>query len=391
MRLAWITVWKYSTGMDSPLAASPIPAPVSVPVPDALPRPAPGPLAAWPVARNRAAHRWEAAACTETPHPGLRRGDRPDAVAEAGVAASGFAALDAQLPDGGWPRRALTELLLPHAGVGEMRLLAPVLVATVQAGRLVMLFDPPASLSAWALAELGLDAQQLLVIDGRSPVLPDASSLWAIEQALKSGQVGAVLAWLPPRLRAERLRRLQWAAQQHDGPAFVLRETAARDRPTAAPLRLALQAAGADRLALRILKRRGPPPGGVLQIELPPPRLPVEMLRASRRIVASSKLSGVLDEASRAGARAAVHGDAPGLASLPSPVPAHAPVAGQSSVARSAVAEAAFDAARCTAGFDRGCDDAVSDAAFSGAPAAAAFHAALHAPLHAAVFVDFGG
>jgi protein ImuA len=365
--------------MDSPLAASAIPGPV--PVPDALPRPVPGPLAAWPVARNRAAHRREIPAGTETPHPALRRGDRPDAVVEAGVAASGFAPLDAQLPGGGWPRRALTELLLPHAGVGEMRLLAPVLVATVQAGRLVMLFDPPASLSAWALAELGLDAQQLLVIDGRSPVLPDASSLWAIEQALKSGHVGAVLAWLPPRLRAERLRRLQWAAQQHDGPAFVLRETAARDRPTAAPLRLALQAAGADRLALRILKRRGPPPGSVLQLELPPLRLPVEMLQASRRVVASSKLSGVLDEASRAGARAAVRGDAP------SPVPASTPVpvAGQPSAVRSA-AEAAFDAARCTAGFDCGCDDTVS-----GAPAAAAFHAALHAPLHAAVFVDFGG
>ena len=29
---------------------------------------------------------------------------------------TGHAALDALLPQGGWPRRALTELLLPHAG-----------------------------------------------------------------------------------------------------------------------------------------------------------------------------------------------------------------------------------------------------------------------------------
>ena len=81
-----------------------------------------------------------------------------------------------------------------------------------------MLFDPPAALSAWALADLGLDVEQLLVIDARARVVPGSDSLWALEQALKSGQVGAVLAWLAPRLRAERLRRLQLAAHRHDGP-----------------------------------------------------------------------------------------------------------------------------------------------------------------------------
>ena len=205
----------------------------------------------------------------ETLHPDLWCGQQLRCNATPALP-SGFAALDAQLPGGGWPRRVLTELLLPHPGVGEMRLLAPSLVATLRAGRLVMLFDPPAMLSAWALAQLGLDAEQMLVIDGRSKVLPDASCLWALEQALKSSHVGAVLAWLPPRLRAERLRRLQLAAQAHDGPAFVLREMAARQRPTAAPLRLALQPAGADRLALHLLKRRGPPLAAPLQLALPP-------------------------------------------------------------------------------------------------------------------------
>jgi protein ImuA len=91
-----------------------------------------------------------------------------------------------------------------------------------------------------------------------------------LEQALKSGHVGAVLAWLPPRLRAERLRRLQLAAHAHDGAAFVLRELAAQQRPTAAPLRIALRAAGPDKLNLRLLKRRGPPLEAALRLELPP-------------------------------------------------------------------------------------------------------------------------
>src|SRR5678815_107991 len=129
--------------------------------------------------------------------------------------------LDPALPDGGWPRRVLSELLLPHPGIGEIRLLAPPLVAAQREGRPVMVFDPPADLSAGALAGLGFDVDQLLVVNTRARVIPGSDSLWALEQALKSGHVGAVLAWLPPRLRAERLRRLQLAAHHHDGPAFV--------------------------------------------------------------------------------------------------------------------------------------------------------------------------
>ncbi|MBC7938181.1 MAG: translesion DNA synthesis-associated protein ImuA, partial [Chitinophagaceae bacterium] len=154
----------------------------------------------------------------ESLHPSLWLGHQLARHADAAVA-TGFELLDAQLPGHGWPRRALTELLLPHPGVGEIRLLAPSLAATQQAGRLVMLFDPPACLSASAIAQLGLVVEDLLVINTRTRVIPGTDSLWALEQALKSGHVGAVLAWLPPRLRAERLRRLQLAAHAHDGPA----------------------------------------------------------------------------------------------------------------------------------------------------------------------------
>lgn len=205
----------------------------------------------------------------ETLHPALWLGHQLGRSA-GDVLPSGFAALDAQLPGGGWPRRVLTELLLPHPGVGEIRLLAPALAAVQRSGRLVMLFDPPARLSAWALAQLGLDVEQLLVVQTRQRVVPGSDSLWAFEQALRSGHVGALIAWLPPRLRTERLRRLQLAAQAHDGAAFVLREPAAGQRPSAAPLRLALRAAGPDALALRLLKRRGPPLATPVVLELPP-------------------------------------------------------------------------------------------------------------------------
>jgi protein ImuA len=198
---------------------------------------------------------------------------------------SGFAALDAELPGAGWPAGVLTELLLPHAGIGEMRLLAPVLAATQQRERCVMLFDPPAAPCGWALGALGVDVRRLVLVQGSAPAAPlamrrpvpgtrrttpSAHTLWALEQALKSGHVGALLAWLPARLPADALRRLQLAAQSHDGPAFVLRDAQAGVQPSAAPLRLRLAPAGPDALALQILKRRGPPSLQPLLLDLPP-------------------------------------------------------------------------------------------------------------------------
>lgn len=227
-------------------------------------------------------------------HPGLWLGHQFGRPADHTVP-TGFAALDAELPGGGWPCRGLTEFLLPQLGLGEIRLLAPGLVATQQAGRLVMLFDPPAELSAPALAQLGLDVPELLLIQTRAPGPASSASanhrnsLWALEQALKSGHVGAVLAWLPPLLRTEHLRRLQLAAQAHDGPAFVLRpwcghEARIHTHPTPAPLRLGLRPAGAgvmaspgtdalpgaEQLAIHLLKRRGPPRLQPLALNLPP-------------------------------------------------------------------------------------------------------------------------
>jgi protein ImuA len=228
------------------------------------------------------------------------------------VTPSGFEALDRQLPGQGWPHGELTELLLPQPGIGELRLLAPALAAiggsaggdgvgdgfgdreggaaSAEGPRCIMLFAPPAALSAWALAQQGLSSRHWLVVQARSgaprtpsgllPLLPSADLLWALEQALRSGQVGAVLAWLPVGLRADALRRLQLAAQAHDGPVFLFREAQARQRPSAAPLRLAVQPAGVDGLSLRLLKRRGPPLAEPLRLALPSVLTPQQQARA---------------------------------------------------------------------------------------------------------------
>jgi protein ImuA len=195
-------------------------------------------------------------------HPALWRAHQLGRGREA-VQASGYAQLDAELPGGGWPQRAITELLLAGSGWGEIRLLAPALARVGAAGRGVLLLGPPAEPCAEALAQLGLDLSRCVVIRGDD-------LLWPLEQALRSGQVGAVVAWVPASLKGEGLRRLQLAAQSHEGPAFVVRPPAAAQQPSPAPLRLALAVAGPDALAVRLVKRRGPALAQALVLALPP-------------------------------------------------------------------------------------------------------------------------
>lgn len=224
-------------------------------------------------------------------HPGLWRASQVGRPRQS-VFATGFAALDEALPGGGWPASALTELLLPHPGVGEMRLLAPVLarLQREQHERCLMWFDPPALPCAWALHALGLSSPQMVVVRSRADEMGMArsalvsrqgrtqqstrqshaahSALWALEHALRSGHVGAVLAWLPARLPGDALRRLQLAAQGHEGPAFLLRSDEVARQASPAPLRLQLAAAAPDWLSVHVFKRRGPPLTQPLLLEL---------------------------------------------------------------------------------------------------------------------------
>ena len=208
--------------------------------------------------------------------------------ASGGRVASGYEALDAQLPGGVWPAQSLTELLLPRAGVGELRLLAPALAAVQAQGRGLLWLDPPAEPCAWALGALGISVKQLVLVRSRQLLktaprqrVPAADVLWALEHALKSGHLGAALAWLPgSRLPADALRRLQLAAQAHDGPVFLFRSEAEAARPSPAPLRLLLSSAGPDALQVQLLKRRGPPLEQPLWLELPPVLSPAAFERA---------------------------------------------------------------------------------------------------------------
>lgn len=181
---------------------------------------------------------------------------------------SGFPAIDAVLPGGGWPPGCLTELIGREPGIGELRLLVPLLRSLTQARRFVILLAPPLTPYAPALAGFGIDLDYLVVVQARQA----ADRLWAVEQSLKSAGFGALLAWLPQaRTRPEHLRRLQCAAQSASGPVFLFRELPAQFESSAAPLRLLLLPRPGQQLSVQLLKRRGPLIAQPITIDLPQP------------------------------------------------------------------------------------------------------------------------
>lgn len=181
---------------------------------------------------------------------------------QAAALPSGHAALDAVLPEGGWPGAALIELLLQQAGIGELRLLQPALEAIARR-RSVVLVQPPCLPQAAAWQGWGLAPQQLLWI--RTAQTADA--LWSAEQVLKNGSCGALLLW-QQQVRPEALRRLHLAAQAADTLFWMMRPLAAAQDSSPSPLRLALRPAPGG-LAIDVIKRRGPHLDGSLFIALP--------------------------------------------------------------------------------------------------------------------------
>ena len=155
--------------------------------------------------------------------PDVWRGDRL-ASAPLPAVASGHAALDAELPGGGWPRGALTELLVDGPGLGELSLLLPALAAVRGEGGWSLVVGAPYPLHAPAWSAAGVD-----------------------------------------------LARLGGGSAAGGAAAFLFRPAHAAAEASAAPLRLALAAGPAGKLAVSILKRRGPSLAAPLCLDLPRP------------------------------------------------------------------------------------------------------------------------
>lgn len=202
-------------------------------------------------------------------HPAIWRGDTLARVTLPSVA-TGHTLLDRELPGGGWPAGALTELLHDREGIGELGLVMPALARLTQAGRWVAWVAPPHRPHAPALAAAGLDLARLLVVGRTTP----RDDLWAAEQALRAGCLGALLFW-PDDPDSRALRRLQLAAEARETLAFLYRPLCAAEQASPAALRLRLLPREGG-LSVHILKRRGGVATAPLELHWGEPASPVE-------------------------------------------------------------------------------------------------------------------
>ena len=195
--------------------------------------------------------------------------------------ASGYAKLDAELPDEGWPVRGAVEVLSDRFGIGELRLVIPGLAALSRQPRWLVWLDPPYLPYAPGLQALGMDLQRLLLVNAEDKQQAGRSRqrlLWALETSLASGSCSAVLAWPEMQrtfvqdgsrcpdyrlLNNRQLRRLQLAAKSGDCLLLLYRPTLAAREASPAELRIQLAPLAPDalsdhtRIEARIIKRRG--------------------------------------------------------------------------------------------------------------------------------------
>ena len=209
------------------------------------------PLAAPPDSHSVAARapRDDSALADVLRHPGIWRRSASTRMS-VDAQPTGLAELDALLPGGGWPRGALSEILIEQDGIGECSLVLPALAALTQARRRVALVAPPYIPYAPALAAAGIDLTQLVHIDSNA-----ADTHWTAEQCLRAGCCGAVLNWLP-QADYQQLRRLQLAAETGASIGFVFRPLSAASQTSPAALRLKVTASETGP-RIEIIKCRG--------------------------------------------------------------------------------------------------------------------------------------
>jgi hypothetical protein len=164
--------------------------------------------------------------------------------------ATGYPQLDRILPERGWPKNALVEVITPHWGIGELKLLLPLMKSVTEQKRYLLWVAPPYIPYAPALAEAGVDIDYVIVIKSE---ISCKDALWSMEKALQSQTCGLVLAWLN-WLPNGMVRRLQLAAESGNSLGVLFRQFNHKNSPAALRLQLNSSLGGVH---LQVLKARG--------------------------------------------------------------------------------------------------------------------------------------
>jgi len=129
---------------------------------------------------------------------------------------TGYDELDEHL-DGGFQKK-VTEIQ-SIAGIGELRLLLPILKNAVAQERLIVFIAPFGIISPQALTNQGFELDKIIII------YPDKiqDNLWAAEECLRSGACHSVIMWVEHPLEVHHIKRLNMASETGNCHQFIIR------------------------------------------------------------------------------------------------------------------------------------------------------------------------
>jgi protein ImuA len=122
-------------------------------------------------------------------------------------------------------------------------------------------------------------------------VSKSSDALWCAEQILRSGSCGAVVL-RQQNTRAESLRQLLLAAETSETLFVVMRPLAYAQDASPASLRLTVRPA-ADGIAVEVIKRKGPSPAQLLNVQLSPSAHLISTYRRAPHPAAETRASAI--------------------------------------------------------------------------------------------------
>ena len=129
---------------------------------------------------------------------------------------SSFAELDNIVAQSPWQSQVVNEMAIDSEQHEQLSILAPTLAKLSQQGRWIVLVGASKQSINYINQMAGLDSARVLLVHPKD----QTDGLWAIEQALMSGNSSAVLGW-PGEINSRDLKRLQLASKRTSALAFV--------------------------------------------------------------------------------------------------------------------------------------------------------------------------
>ncbi|MBM3967439.1 MAG: hypothetical protein FJ308_20650 [Planctomycetes bacterium] len=164
---------------------------------------------------------------------------------------SGSVGMDGCLPGGGYAKGSMLELVhggMSHrrgmfCGMGLMGLGVRIAKEWISDGRYLVILDRDRQFYAPGVAAMGVPLERLIVLQPSS----ESDAIWGMDQALRNGAAGAVVAWVH-RLEDRVARRLQLATEHGGGLGVLLRDFhSSRTSPSWADVQWRVR--GSDRTA----------------------------------------------------------------------------------------------------------------------------------------------